>query len=123
MEYVIKINNKIYKQAGAYSVDYTQLWASGSGRNYGDFSWSGTVAGNFDNVQVAILPESKVQLSQLVTDLRLGMFSIEYYDFELMGMKTATVYRSNFKVTSIYINDTETYVEAVALEFVPESRE
>ena len=46
MEYVIKINNKIYKQAGAYSVDYTQLWASGSGRNYGDFSWSGTVAGN-----------------------------------------------------------------------------
>ena len=51
------------------------------------------------------------------------MFSIEYYDFELMGMKTATVYRSNFKVTSIYINDTETYVEAVALEFVPESRE
>ena len=123
MEYVIKVNNKAYKQVVEHSIDYTQLWTSGSGRNYGDFSWSGTIAGNFDNVQVAIVPKDKQELSQLITDLRMGMFNVEYYDFELMGMKTSRVYRSNFKVQSIYLTDTETYVEAVSLEFVPESRE
>lgn len=123
MEYVIKINNKTYKQATEFSVEYSQLWSAGSGRNYGDYSWVGTIAGNFDNVKVAILPQDKHELSRLIKDLRLGMFNIEYYDFELMGLKTARVYRANFEVKAIHLSDTDTYVEAVTLEFVPESRE
>ena len=123
MEYVIKIKGKPYTQVTDYEIEYNQLWADGTGRNYGDYSWVGEVAGNFDKVNLAILPNNKQELSTLIKDLRSGMFDIEYYDHELMGMKKSRVYRANFKVKSTYISNLNTFTELVTLSFTPEKRE
>lgn len=123
MEYVIKIKGRTYTQVLDYEPSYNQLWAEGSGRNYGDFEWNGTLAGNFDQVRLGIVPKSRLELSNLIKDLRSGIFTIEYYCHEIMAMKTATVYRANFSVKTIYVSETETYTEAVALSFTLTKRE
>lgn len=121
MEYVIKINGKTYKQVAKYDIEYNQTWTDGSERDWSG-TWNGTILGNFDTVKVAIMPESKQELSQLIKDLRSGFIEVEYYDHELMGMKTKTFYRANFPVKSFYISQLETFVDIVDITFIPERR-
>ena len=121
MESIVKVNGKPYEQVQDYSVDYNQTWAAGSERDFGG-TWNGTVLGNFDSVKFVVMPKNKAELSALITDLRADYISVEYYDFEIAGMKTKTFYRANFSVKAIYISALETYVDLVQLSFVPERK-
>ena len=122
MEYLVELNGVKYRQVENYEISYDQLWAEGSGRNYGDYRWSGTIAGNFDSVKLNILPKNKLELSNLIKYLRRGIFPIKYYDFEAMDYITRNVYRANFKVKAVYIGDSYDEYELVELTFTPESR-
>lgn len=121
MEHVIKINGKAYEQVAKHDIEYNQTWAEGAERDFGG-TWNGTVLGNFDTVKTAILPKNKLELSNLIKDLRKGFIQVEYYDHELMGMKTKTFYRANFPVKTFYISELETFVDVIDITFIPERK-
>ena len=121
MEYVIKINGKAYRQVENYEIGYNQTWTPGSERDM-EGTWNGTILGNFDTVKFSVLPETKQELSQLIGDLRSGFINVEYYDHEIMGMKTKRFYRANYSVKSIYISQLNVDVDVVNISFNPERK-
>lgn len=122
MEYLVEINNVKYKQIGKYILPYNQLWADGSGRNYGDYRWSGTVAGNFTPIKFNLQIDTKEELSALITYLERGIFNVKFYEHKAMGYVTREFYRANFEVNSIYLSDDEQIYDPIEFEFTPVER-
>lgn len=121
MEHIVEINDKVYKQIADFGIGYNQTWTPNSGRDFSG-TWNGTILGNFDTVNLSLLPKDKFELSQLIKDLRSGIIKVKHYEHEAMGMITSYFYRANFEVKSVYLSETENYYEVIDISFIPERK-
>lgn len=122
---LFKMNGKQYNNIISYRLGKEQLWAEGSGRSYGDGSWSGVILGNFTKPMVQLYFESPQELADFEQELLSGNINVEFYDTRTKTIRQRVFYRNNYQVDLLgyYDEGTQQFFDVIEVNFIPHERD
>lgn len=110
---------------GGYKLGKAQTWTEGSGRDYAQGRWMGSILGNYTNPTVEIALEDSTMLSILETELLKGTISVSFYDTRTNSVRTRNFYRANYEVVidGFYDEGADVDFNTIIIELVAHERD